>query len=61
MLVAIWLCATASAILKLTFPRHFERTSVIFYLVMGWMIRAVAKPLSASLAFVDLWLLAAGG
>jgi hemolysin III len=61
LLVVIWLCATAGVILKLTFPRRFERTSLIFYLFMGWMILAVAKPLSASLASVDLWLLAAGG
>jgi hypothetical protein len=49
------------AVLKLTFPRRFERLSVIFYLAMGWMILAVAKPLSAALASVDLWLLVAGG
>lgn len=61
LLVAIWLCATAGVILKLTFPRRFERLSVIFYLAMGWMILAVAKPLAAALASVDLWLLTAGG
>jgi hemolysin III len=61
LLATIWLCATAGAILKLTFPRRFERLSVIFYLAMGWMILAVAKPLSAALASVDLWLLTAGG
>jgi hemolysin III len=61
LLVAIWLCAMAGVILKLAFPRRFERLSVIFYLAMGWMILAVARPLSAALASVDLWLLAAGG
>ncbi|MDR3389120.1 MAG: hemolysin III family protein, partial [Rudaea sp.] len=38
-----------------------ERLSVIFYLAMGWMIIAVAKPLSAAVASVDLWLLLIGG
>jgi hemolysin III len=47
--------------MKMAFPRRFERLSVIFYLAMGWMIVAVAKPLSAALASVDLWLLLAGG
>jgi hemolysin III len=61
LLVAIWSCATVGVIMKLTFPRRFERLSLIFYLVMGWMILAVAKPLSAALASVDLWLLVAGG
>jgi hemolysin III len=61
LLAAIWLLATVGVALKLTFPRRFERLSVVFYLAMGWMILAVVKPLSATLASVDLWLLAAGG
>lgn len=61
LLATIWLCATVGVILKLTFPRRFERLSVVFYLAMGWMILAVAKPLSAVLTSVDLWLLVAGG
>lgn len=61
LLAAIWGCATAGVILKLAFPRRFERLSVVFYLAMGWMILGVAKPLSAALASVDLWLLVAGG
>jgi hemolysin III len=61
LLAAIWLCATAGVVLKLMFPRRFERLSVVFYLAMGWMIVGVAKPLLAALARVDLWLLVAGG
>jgi hemolysin III len=61
LLAAIWLCAMAGVILKLLFPRRFDRTSVIFYLAMGWMIVAVARQLSAALAPIDLWLLVAGG
>jgi len=61
LLAAIWLCATAGMTLKLVFPGRFERLSVVFYLVMGWMILAVAKPLSVALAPIDFWLLLAGG
>ena len=61
LLAVIWLSATVGVILKLVFPHRFERVSVIFYLVMGWMIVAVVKPLSASVASIDLWLLLAGG
>jgi predicted membrane channel-forming protein YqfA (hemolysin III family) len=34
---------------------------VVFHLALGWMILAVAKPLSVALASVDLWLLFSGG
>lgn len=61
LLAAIWLCATAGVVLKLAFPRRFERLSIVFYLAMGWMIITVAKPLSASISSADLWLLAGGG
>lgn len=61
LLATIWLCATVGVILKLAFPQRFQRSSVAFYLVMGWMIVAVVKPLSASMASLDLWLLLAGG
>lgn len=61
LLAVIWLSATVGVVLKLVFSRRFERVSVIFYLLMGWMIVAVVKPLSASVASVDLWLLLAGG
>jgi len=60
-LMAIWLCAMAGIALKVAFPHRFERTSIALYLVMGWMIVAVIKPLAASLATVDFWLLMAGG
>jgi hypothetical protein len=34
---------------------------VVFHLALGWMILAVAKPLSVALASVDLWRLLSGG
>jgi hypothetical protein len=33
---------------------------VVFHVALGWMILAVAKPLSVALASVDLWLLLSG-
>lgn len=61
LLTAIWLYATMGVILKLALPRRFERLSIVFYLVMGWMILAVSRPLSAALASIDFWLLVGGG
>ena len=60
-LAAIWLCATFGVVMKLCFPTRFERASIALYIGMGWMIVTVMKPLSASLAAVDFWLLVAGG
>ena len=61
LLATVWICAAAGVVLKFAFPRRFERLSLGFYLVMGWMIVAVAKQLATSVASVDLWLLFAGG
>jgi len=60
-LAAIWLTATAGVALKVLFPRRFEVASLGLYLCMGWMVVTVIKPLAASLAAADFWLLIAGG
>jgi hemolysin III len=60
-LAAIWLCAMAGVILKLIYPRRFERLSLALYVGMGWMIVTVIKPLSLSVASANFWLLIAGG
>ena len=60
-LIAIWVCAMGGIALKVIFPHRFERESMILYLVMGWMIVTVIRPLAASLATLDFWLLMAGG
>ena len=60
-LAAIWLCASVGIALKLLFPRRFELVSLALYIAMGWMIVTVLKPLAASVAAVDFWLLIAGG
>jgi hemolysin III len=60
-LAAIWLTATLGVTMKLVFPHRFESLSIAFYLGMGWMVVMVLKPLAASMAAVDFWLLIAGG
>lgn len=58
---AIWICASIGVALKVLFPRRFERASLALYIGMGWMVVAVLKPLAASVASVDFWLLIGGG
>jgi hemolysin III len=60
-LAAIWVTATAGVILKVLFPRRLEVASIGLYLGMGWMVVTVIRPLAASLAATDFWLLIAGG
>ena len=60
-LAAIWLCATFGIVIKVLFPRRFELASIALYIAMGWMIVTVIRPLAASLAALDFWLLVAGG
>lgn len=60
-LALIWFGATAGVALKLLFPRRFEITSVGLYLGLGWLIVTVIRPLSATMATADFWLLVAGG
>ena len=60
-LAAIWVMATAGVMLKVLFPRRFEVASIGLYLGMGWMVVTVIRPLAASLAAADFWLLVAGG
>lgn len=61
LLIAVWVVASAGIILKGLFPRRFEIFGVGLYLVMGWMIVPLIRPLSESVATVDLWLLLGGG
>jgi hemolysin III len=60
-LVAIWVAATVGVALKVIFPRRFEVASLALYLGMGWMIVTVIRPLAASVATANFWLLVAGG
>ena len=56
----VWAVAAAGAVLKIAFPRRFERLSIAAYLALGWTVIVVAGPLSQALSVWDLALLAAG-
>lgn len=60
-LALIWTAAVFGVGLKMFFPRRFEKVSMVLYLAMGWLIVTAIKPLAASVAAIDFWLLIAGG
>jgi hemolysin III len=60
-LVLVWSAAAIGIALKMVFPRRFEKVSIALYLAMGWLIVTAIKPLAASVAAIDFWLLIAGG
>jgi hemolysin III len=59
--VAMWVAAAGGVLLKLRFPRRFERLSIVLYLVMGWSVLALVPELAGQLSDAVLILLAAGG
>ncbi|WP_035694186.1 PAQR family membrane homeostasis protein TrhA [Azospirillum halopraeferens] len=59
--MAVWGMALAGAALKLLFPRRFERTGLVLYLLMGWAALAVVGPLQASLSAAAFALILAEG
>ena len=60
-LALIWFGTTVGVALKLVTPRRFELASLGLYLGLGWLIVTVIRPLSATMAAADFWLLVAGG
>ncbi len=60
-LALVWSAAALGVALKMLFPRRFEKVSIVLYLAMGWLIVTAIKPLAASVAAIDFWLLIAGG
>lgn len=60
-LALVWSAAAAGVALKMIFPRRFEKVSIALYLAMGWLIVTAIKPLAASVAAIDFWLLIGGG
>lgn len=60
-LAMVWLLATIGVTIKVLFPLRFERTSLVLYLGMGWMIVPFVVPLARNMAALDFWLLALGG
>lgn len=57
----IWTLAIFGLLLDLFAKKRHHKTAITLYLVMGWMILFVIKPVMASVAVDGIWLLVAGG
>ncbi len=57
----VWFIAGIGAVLKLAFPRRFERLLLALYLVMGWTVFGMSKAYADNLSNVALFLLLGGG
>lgn len=60
-LLGVWCVALTGMVLKLTFPRRFERFGLGLYLGLGWAMAVLAPSMWASFALPSLILLAVGG
>ncbi len=61
LLAAVWLLAGAGILLKIRVGFHRPWVSTVLYLLMGWLVLLVVRPLIAQLGWVGLgWLLAGG-
>ena len=59
--VVIWTLAVIGIIFKILYIGKYRLLSTLFYVMMGWLIIGVVKPLMASLPYYGLlWLLAGG-
>jgi hemolysin III len=56
-----WIAATVGVVLKLAFPRRFERLLLALYLVMGWTMFGVGRVYADNLPKIALLLLFGGG
>ncbi|WBX76876.1 hemolysin III family protein [Tenacibaculum ovolyticum] len=61
MFVFVWLFALAGVILKLFFTGRFDKLSTALYLIMGWQVVFLIKPLMNNLSYDGLFYLMAGG
>ena len=61
LLIGVWSGAAIGSIAKLVAPWGWERTSIGFYLALGWAFLLAAGPVSEALAAPTLTLLTLGG
>jgi hemolysin III len=59
-LAFIWTAAVVGVIIKLVFPRRWERLTVALYIGLGASIAIVGHQLTLALAPLSLWLLVSG-
>ncbi|MBB4826055.1 hemolysin III [Sporosarcina luteola] len=57
----IWGLAAAGILFKVFFIHRFEYVSLVFYIIMGWLIIFAIKPLYQNIPFTGFLLLVAGG
>ncbi|MCU4177192.1 PAQR family membrane homeostasis protein TrhA [Carboxylicivirga sp. N1Y90] len=60
-LIVVWLLAIAGIVLKLFFTGRFKLLSTISYVLLGWIVVIIIKPLMNALSGEALSLLAVGG
>jgi hemolysin III len=61
MTTAVWTGAAAGGVIKLIFPRSVERSSVVAYLALGWIILAGVRPMLGSVDVRTAVLIGVGG
>ncbi len=61
MFIFVWLFALTGVILKLFFTGRFDKLSTALYLIMGWQVVFLIKPLMNNLSHDGLFYLIAGG
>lgn len=61
LMLAVWTVALFGVVVKLVFPRRFDKISVLLYLAQGWMILFALGPLLDALPDSSFILLLAGG
>ncbi|HTI85574.1 MAG TPA: hemolysin III family protein [Alphaproteobacteria bacterium] len=57
----VWLAAIAGIVVKVRFPRRYERLGIVAYLALGWAVIPAFSELVASVSPLTLWLLLLGG
>lgn len=60
-LIIMWSLVVAGSFFKLFFTNRFELLSVLFYLIMGWMLLFIYNPISQNMPRVTLWWVIGGG
>ena len=61
LLAAVWAIAAVGVVIKLRYPRRFDKLSVLLYLSQGWIVLLALDSITAALSNRALSLLVAGG
>ncbi|MDC1162256.1 hemolysin III family protein [Tenacibaculum sp.] len=61
MFVFVWLFAMVGVVLKFFFTGRFDKLSTVLYLIMGWQVMFLIKPLMDNMTTMGLFYLVLGG